>query len=655
MLIDGGRGLFPAYPRGDLLYHWALTHGILRGDLPPGGPYEGLPAYYPPGFHLLLAAATTLSGWALPTVTLVLGFAWLPVLPLAMFALARRLTDRSDIALVAATLAVFAGGYDFNPDRLWVNSLFLAGQEAYPLYPRDVVFALLPVGVLAFLRAIDGSSRHGWAWAIAAGLLLGGCALIQVQLLLPIPLALVTTAVAASAADRWGRRPALLALVITGAITFLLAAPWLVPIYGDIRRNGGVALDSAETLLPARIGLWDMPREFGLVLPLASAGAGAVFIHFRHRDPELTGLRPREVWAPLVLVPWFVLPWILAILYDPGWPLEDALRPQRLWLLSGQPATILAAIGLFALAKQVVATRWRRPRWVIPAVVAIVMVMTVPTTFFTVRLLSQTWLDPRYAALDLDRDRVPDMTAVLGDRGPRTTVLTYEDWSSLVWYETGSYVVAVNPPGYAKLAFDPARFGGHSQADRRLDVGRAFDGDPDDLRAIADRYRADRILIARRDDHWGLIHQVAAVAAEEPGRVAGGVARVAGNGWDAESLEPGASLIMVPAQPGGEIRLEIRLGGTLAGRALPARRFDLVAVGSGTERDLGETAAPATIVDDWQIVPATVVLLPGEAVAVRAIDPILVQSVLGYVPAVPPAGWRVAGEAPDWIVLERAP
>src|SRR5207249_3149348 len=138
----------------------------------------------------------------------------------------------------------------------------------------------------------------------------------------------------------------------------------------------------------------------------------------------------------LVLVPWFVLPWILAILYDPGWPLEDALRPQRLWLLSGQPATILAAIGLFALAKQVVATRWRRPRWVIPAVVAIVMVMTVPTTFFTVRLLSQTWLDPRYAALDLDRDRVPDMTAVLGDRGPRTTVLTYEDWSSLVWYET---------------------------------------------------------------------------------------------------------------------------------------------------------------------------------------------------------------------------
>src|SRR5439155_8619000 len=97
---------------------------------------------------------------------------------------------------------VFAGRYHLNPDRLSVNSLFLAGQEAYPLYPRDVVFALLPVGVLAFLRAIDGSSRHGWAWAIAAGLLLGGCALIQVHLLLPIPLALLTTAIVASLVDR---------------------------------------------------------------------------------------------------------------------------------------------------------------------------------------------------------------------------------------------------------------------------------------------------------------------------------------------------------------------------------------------------------------------------------------------------------------------
>ena len=41
-----------------------------------------------------------------------------------------------------------------------------------------------------------------------------------------------------------------------------------------------------------------------------------------------------------------MVPWILAVLYQPTWPLEDALRPQRLWLIASQPGLILAAIGL---------------------------------------------------------------------------------------------------------------------------------------------------------------------------------------------------------------------------------------------------------------------------------------------------------------------
>ena len=103
---------------------------------------------------------------------------------------------------------------------------------------------------------------------------------------------------------------------------------------------------------------------------------------------------------------------------------------------------------------------------------------------------------------------------------PRPTVLTYEDWSSLAWYETGVGTVAVVPPGYAKLAFDPAVFTGHSQAERRSDLAAAFRGDPAVLVATADRYGADRIVLARRGPTIGLVSQPAAVAA-----AAGGVDR----------------------------------------------------------------------------------------------------------------------------------
>jgi hypothetical protein len=651
IVIDGGRGFLPAYPSGDLLYHWGLTHGILRGELPPGGPYQGLPAYYPPGFHLILAIATWLTTIPVPTVTLLLGFAWLPVLPLTTYVLARRLTDRGDIALVAAALTVFGGAYDLGADRLWVNSLFLAGHQAYPLYPRDVVFGLLPLAVLSFLRALDGGSR-AWIWAVVSGVLLGACALIQVQLLLPIPIALVGVA-AAAAVDRKRRRSALIAVLVTGGLTAAIVSPWLVPIVGTIRQNGGIALDSADTLLPARFSLWDYPREFGPLLPLAAVGIGLALLHLRARDQNRTGFASSSPSAPLVLVPWFVLPWVLAVLYDPSWPLEDALRPQRLWLLASQPGAILAAVGLFAVATRFAAIQLRRPRLEGLLVVVTFLVIALPTTVLTTRLLFQTWTLPRYADLRLDLDHVPDFGRLLGDSGARSAILTYEDWSSLAWYETGSWVVAVKPPGYAKLAFDPTVFTGRSQATRRADVGLAFDGDVTDLTAIAAEYDAGRIVLARRLDRWGAIQQVAATAATDPGRVSGSASVVDGNGWDAVTLDQSARLVIVPPQAGGSITLEIRFAGDNGGRAVPERRFRLLATGPAGERDLGGGIVPPTATEDWQVISQGVDLRPGERVSLQADDPLTIQSATGFVAMSAPPGWRVAVETSEAVVLER--
>ena len=107
------------------------------------------------------------------------------------------------------------------------------------------------------------------------------------------------------------------------------------------------------------------------------------------------------------------------------------------------------------------------PVWQGPGLVVTLIVACAPTTVATERLLWTIWSDRRYAHLQLGPDRVPEMSKLLDVTGPRPTILSYEDWSPLIWYETGASVVSVLPPGYAKLAFDPEVFTGHGQAERQ--------------------------------------------------------------------------------------------------------------------------------------------------------------------------------------------
>ncbi|MEO8437929.1 MAG: hypothetical protein ABI562_05680 [Chloroflexota bacterium] len=667
VVVHGWRVLRPFYVGGDLLYHWGLTHTILLGSFPPQGPYLGLPVYYPPGFHLLLAGVASIPGLDVPSATVLLSILWLPVIPLGAYLLARRLSGRGDVALVAAALTAFAGGFDLGNDRLWVNSMFMVGQVAFPMYPRDLVFGILPFAVLAYLRATDGGRR--WlGWALVAGGLLGLCALIQVQLLLPIPFALAVVAIARAWRERGRWLEALGALVVTGVASAALVAPWLAYIAGIIRTNGGVSIASSDDLLPVRIGFWDYPLQFGLILPLAVVGAGVVLLFLLRPDgprPEgrLGTWAPRPVEGPLVLLPWWIVAFALAVLYQPSWPLEDALRPQRMWLISSQPALILAAMGLIALAEAIVAAPRSRVRRAVPLVVAAVLVASIPTTLATTRLMASTWTDARYAHLRLGLDRVPAMDELLDIRGPRPTILTYEDWSSLAWYETGVAVVAVEPPGYAKLAFDPAAFTGHGQAERRSDLAAALRGDVNALVATADRYGADRIVLARRGTTLGLIGQPA-VSAATAGGVAGTASVLQGNGWDAEVLQPGA-ILTIPVSASGPIDLEVRIltgvgadpaatdGATPDPWAPPAgstaTRFRLVA--GDTAVELAAAPVPG---EAFTVVTASIDLPAGAGLRLEAIDPVTVQSITGFVPDPgPPAGWSIGSRTDDAVVWQR--
>ncbi len=268
--------------------------------------------------------------------------------------------------------------------------------------------------------------------------------------------------------------------------------------------------------------------------------------------------------------------------------------------------------------------------------------------------------------------------------GPRPTILTYEDWSSLVWYETGASVVAVEPPGYAKLGFDPAVFTGTGQDERRRDLAGALTGDTAALTAVADRYGADRIVLGRRGDAVGRISRVAALAAMAPGATTGSTRILPGNGWDAVVLEPGSSLSFALASAAEPIELEIRVltragatpddtgqtgsGGAGAvddlaptppdatagalgpGGADATRRIRILA----GDRLVEEIAVPYTGSAEFQVVRSAVTLAAGEPLVIEAADRIAIQSVTGYVPDDgPPPGWQTLTETDDAVVWGR--
>jgi hypothetical protein len=143
------------------------------------------------------------------------------------------------------------------------------------------------------------------------------------------------------------------------------------------------------------------------------------------------------------------------------------------------------------------------------------------------------------------------------------------------------------------------------------------------------------------------------MAAKESGGTSGAATIVDGNGWDGVALDPGGRVVIAPAVAGTPVALEVRFLGAQANRAVPDRHVRLFAVGGGGERDVADLVVPATLLDEWQVVETVVNLQPGERLAVEAVDPVTIQSILGFVATGPPSGWQVVRTTPDAVVLGR--
>ena len=169
------------------------------------------------------------------------------------------------------------------------------------------------------------------------------------------------------------------------------------------------------------------------------------------------------------------------------------------------------------------------------------------------------WTEPVYAHLRLGPDRVPDFAALLDPSGPRPTVLTYEDWSSLAWYETG---VGRSPSCH------PATRSSPSTRRRSPVTARPSAGPISPPRCAATRPSSSRrpTATARIASCWhGGARRSGSSASRRrwrpPGGATGTTQRRRGNGWDAVVLEPGATLT-IAAVRGRPIDLEIRLADT---------------------------------------------------------------------------------------------
>ena len=148
---------------GDMIYHHAVMAEIQAGELLPGGPYPGLPAFYSPLLHWMAAGVGLLARIELTEAMRAVSVVFAPLLPLGSYWVARSLGLARSASLVAAILATFAGGWKTTEDRVWVDSLFVGQHNFFPTFPRDIAFLLLPLGLVCVYRAVAQNWKPG-AW-----------------------------------------------------------------------------------------------------------------------------------------------------------------------------------------------------------------------------------------------------------------------------------------------------------------------------------------------------------------------------------------------------------------------------------------------------------------------------------------------------------
>ncbi|MCC7105990.1 MAG: hypothetical protein IT307_12680 [Chloroflexi bacterium] len=493
MLVQGGVFIHKTWLwTGDTIYHRALMAEILNGELLPGGPYAGLPAFYSPLLHYLAAGLAALLHIDPLEGVRLLSIAASPLTPLAAYFLARTLGFDRVVALVGAFCSTFGGGWRIAPDRVWVDSLFVGQHNFFPLFPRDIAFLLLPLGFACFYRGLVHNWRPG---APLAGLALGVMILAHTQTAFfaaPV-LGLYLLLLLVPRRDLFARMVRL--GMVVSAIALAVSSFWWVWMLVSIIQSRDFGVHMPASRVPIKLPLQEVPLEFGLFLPLGILG---IVMTARRL------LRQRDLGSLLLLV-WWAAPTIMAIARPTDFPGGDTFFPRRLWQFASQPLMIMAAYGLahglmrrLVLARPLAAGAW----------LAIGVLAAVPASWGTWQRVAEFWNTPSFADRDWDLDGNFAFGAWLADRaraeGPKTVISPIPE-ATMVWYYAGDKLLYLYPTAAIKLAFNVERMTGRSELDRRTDLGIAYGGDPAQMAQAMLRYQASYLVVKRQDDHYALV------------------------------------------------------------------------------------------------------------------------------------------------------
>jgi hypothetical protein len=622
---------------GDTIYHRAVMAEVQAGEILPGGPYAGLPAFYSPLFHYLAAGIGTLAQIELTEAIRVMSILVAPLTPLVAYWLARVLgLDRAS-ALVGAFFATFAGAIKTTEDRVWVDALFVGQHNFFPVFPRDIAFLLLPLGLGCVYRGVVDGWRPGGA---LAGLAFGLMILAHTQTaVFAAPLIAIYLALVLVMRRDLLRRIIRVSLV-TGTVALGVSAFWwvwqLVMIVQS--RSFGVAMPAYR--VPVKLGLEELPAEFGVFLVVAPIG---LFLVGRRL------VRERSLAALLLLV-WFLVPVLLAIFRPTGFPGGDTFFPRRLWQFASQPLMLMSGLGLVAGLLAPI-----RPRWplIFATLVVVCLVASVPGSLGTHDRIAEFWNEPEFADQRWELDgnfALGPFLAAEGRRDGLSTVLAPTPEATLVWYYAGQKVVYLHPTAAIKLAYDVERMTGYGEAERAADLVKAYVGDPTALSAVAEKYDARYVVLKRLGEKLAGVDVPAdGMAPRAETRGAGHVVET--NHYEYLAVSPNDTVTFDVWSPSDRVA-------TLVLRAKRRNRSQAT-LGSlavnGTASTIADSELPR---DSWADVRRDVLLRTGRnEVRLESTSQLEVIRVAAYALTLAdlPSSWRVAHQDGWYVALDTRP
>ncbi len=350
---------------GPILHDWPFirgvdnySHAVMTNLMLTKGQIQPY-LVYPPGFHLLTAEVSRLSGGVDPLrIFPILGPAFLLLPTLSCYVLARRLWGW-EYGVVAAFLAggLLGGSYYFFDDAMYPNMI------------TSQLLLVMAVAALIRLYAVP-SVRHGLLLA-----LLGSSAVLYHQvssMYVILLLAFVSLLILPNLLLR-DRRTGIV-LFLSLALMFVLAVPYawstydLPQIFAKVFEGGkSTATGSAVSMAIGTQNPYPIEGLIGAIVSQPIAWLGLLGTFFLISAKSSWGYRPRS------LAHFTLLLWILILFV--GSRTTYSAFPQRFGRDLGIPLSILGALALIMVFRSLV--KLRRPLAIYTASVAILLMVGV--------------------------------------------------------------------------------------------------------------------------------------------------------------------------------------------------------------------------------------------------------------------------------------